>query len=177
MKKISESRRNLTIVKSISHFFNLSDTLGQFRRKGTAKWRVAKDIRGIPKDSWRTFEGVVLRKTKPVITEGHLLFLLILFLHYQLSRSQRLSYLQVRVLPPLFFSSLPQPSQETLSSSHWSRSRHRHPLQPPSATMSVVSLSLVLEFRSCSCGNVRTNLNKRQPVVCGVELHGHSNHR
>lgn len=81
-----------------------------------------------------------------------------------------------RAPSPLLLSSPPTPAR-TLSSSHRSRSRHRHPLQPPSATMSVVSLSPVLEFRSCSCGNVRTNLNKRQPVVCGIELHGHSNHR
>lgn len=46
--------------------------------------------------------------------------------------------------------------------------RHRHPLQSPfpPATTSVVSLSPVLEFRSCSCGiPPRTNLNKCPPVV------------
>lgn len=117
--------------------------------------------------------GVALRKTKPVITEGHLLFLLILFLHYQTVSLPTAGLLaSARAPSHLLLSSPP-----TLSSSHRSRSRHRHPLQPPSATMSVVSLSLVLEFRSCSCGNVRTNLNKRQPVVRGIELHGHSNHR
>lgn len=45
-KKSNDSKEHLS-----EHFFNLSDTVGQFRRKGTAKWRAAKDIRGIPKDS------------------------------------------------------------------------------------------------------------------------------
>lgn len=57
--------------------------------------------------------------------------------------------------------------------------RHHHPLQSPfpPVTMLMVSLSPVLEFRSCSCRiPSRTNLNKR--LLCGgVKLHGHSNHR
>lgn len=79
--------------------------------------------------------GVALRKTKPVITEASAL-------------SPRLV-----LSPPV---SLPMVGSQVRVPPRALPPRQRHHRQPPSATMSVVvSLSHVLEFRSCSCGTVQ----------------------
>jgi len=100
---------------------------------------------------------------KPVITEASALSPRLVL---SSNGFQRLGWSQVRVPsenfpPPLPPSSIPPFLRP--------RHQHHHPLQSSSSsptTTSVVSLSPVLEFRSCSCRIPPwTNLNKRPPVM------------